>query len=296
MKIRSIVGENPIIMIVIGVLGISLSSIFVKFSTAPSSVTAAYRLLWTVLLMTPTVAFSKGNRKEFRMLEMKDLFLSVLSGIFLALHFVTWFESLQHTSVASSTTIVCTEVIWVSLGYALFLKGRLSLRAILAIAVTLIGSTLIAFADSSAGGAHLYGDLLALLAAIAVAIYVLIGRVVRASLSTTVYTYIVYSSCAVVLLLFCFLQGSSLTGYGVSGVMVGLLLAVFSTILGHSIFSWCLKYFSPSFVSASKLCEPVIAAILAAFLFGESPAVLQLIGGAMILGGVFYYSMLERET
>ena len=288
--------KHPIIMIVVGVFGISLSSIFVKFSAAPSAVTAAYRLLWTVLLMSPVTFGSREIRQELFCVDRKNLLLSVLSGVFLAFHFTLWFESLHHTSVASSTTIVCTEVIWVSLGYALFVKGRLSLRAILAIAVTLIGSTLIAFADSSAGGAHLYGDLLALLAAIAVAIYVLIGRVVRASLSTTVYTYIVYSSCAVVLLLFCFLQGSSLTGYGVSGVMVGLLLAVFSTILGHSIFSWCLKYFSPSFVSASKLCEPVIAAILAAILFGEYPAILQLIGGALILGGVFYYSMLERET
>ena len=45
--------------------------------------------------------------------------------------------------------------------------------------------------------------------------------------------------------------------------------AIFSTILGHSIFSWCLKYFSPTFVSASKLCEPVVAAVFAGLLFGE---------------------------
>ena len=282
-------------MIVVGVFGISLSSIFVKFSAAPSAVTAAYRLLWTVLLMSPVTFGSREIRQELFCVDRKNLLLSVLSGVFLAFHFTLWFESLHHTSVASSTTIVCTEVIWVSLGYALFLKGRISLRAILAIGVTLIGSALIAFADSSAGGAHLYGDILALLAAIAVAVYVLIGRVVRETLSTTVYTYIVYVSCAAVLLLFCVLQGNHLTGYGLSGVIVGLLLAVFSTILGHSIFSWCLKYFSPSFVSASKLCEPVVAAILASFLFGETPAVLQLAGGSMILGGVLYYSKLERD-
>ena len=287
--------KHPIIMIIVGVFGISLSSIFVKFSTAPSAVTAAYRLLWTVLLMSPVTFGNKEIRQELFLVNRKNLLLSVLSGIFLAFHFTLWFESLRHTSVASSTTIVCTEVIWVSLGYALFLKGKMSLRAILAIAVTLIGSALIAFSDSSANGAHLYGDILSLLAAIAVAVYVLIGRVVRETLSTTVYTYIVYSSCAAMLLLLCFLQGSSLFGYGASGIIVCLLLAVFSTILGHSIFSWCLKYFSPSFVSASKLCEPVVAAILAVFLFGETPAALQLAGGCMILGGVLYYSKLERD-
>lgn len=287
--------KHPIIMIVVGVIGISLSSIFVKYSTAPSAVTAAYRLLWTILLMSPVTFGNQEIRQELFHVSRRNLLLSCLSGVFLAFHFTLWFESLHHTSVASSTTIVCTEVIWVSLGYALFLKGRMRLRAVLAIAVTLVGSALIAFADSSSGSAHLYGDLLSLLAAIAVAVYVLLGRVVRETVSTTVYTYIVYSSCAAVLLFFCLVQRDSLFRHGYSGILVGLLLAVFSTILGHSIFSWCLKFFSPSFVSASKLCEPVVAAILAVFLFKESPSVLQLAGGALILGGVFYYSRLELE-
>jgi drug/metabolite transporter (DMT)-like permease len=76
--------------------------------------------------------------------------------------------------------------------------------------------------------------------------------------------------------------------------MVGLALAVFSTILGHSVFSWCLKYFTPAFVSASKLCEPVVAAILAVFAFGELPTWLQISGGALILGGVAFYSRVEK--
>ena len=292
----SYIEKHPMIMIVVGVLGISLSSIFVKFSPAPSAVTAAYRLLWTILLMAPVTLGRKEIRRELFRVSRRNLWLSILSGIFLAFHFTLWFESLRHTSVASSTTIVCTEVIWVSLGYCLFLKGRMGLKAVLAIAVTMAGSAMIAFSDSASGGAHLYGDLLSLLAAIAVAAYVLLGRIVRETVSTTVYTFIVYASCAAMLLIFCLVQGSSLFGHGLSGILVGLLLAVFSTILGHSIFSWCLKYFSPSFVSASKLCEPVVAAILAGILFGETPAPLQLLGGALILGGVLYYSRLETES
>ena len=287
--------KHPMIMIVVGVLGISLSSIFVKYSAAPSAVTAAYRLIWTVLLMSPVTFGRKEIRQELFHVSRATLLLSCLSGLFLAFHFTLWFESLRHTSVASSTTIVCTEVIWVSLGYALFLKGRLSVKEIVAIAVTLWGSVLIALSDSASGGAHLYGDILSLLAAIAVAIYVLIGRVVRKTASTTVYTYIVYSSCTAALLLICLIQGNELWGYGASGIVVGLLLAVFSTILGHSIFSWCLKFFSPSFVSASKLCEPVAAAILAGFLFGEIPSAMQITGGILILGGVLYYSRLEQS-
>ena len=289
-----LIEKHPMIMIVVGVLGISVSSIFVKFSAAPSAVTAAWRLLWTVLMLTPVVVGKAPVRRELLQTPKKLVLLSILSGLFLAIHFVLWFESLQHTCVASSTTIVCTEVIWVCLGFCIFLKGRITWKAVAAIGVTLLGSVLIALSDSGSGG-QLYGDILALLAAIAVAVYTLIGRVVREKCSTTVYTYLVYSACAAVLVLTCIAQSQNLFGYGWSAVIVGALLAVFSTILGHSIFSWCLKYFSPAFVSASKLCEPVVAAVLAGFLFGELPGWLQIAGGILILGGVLWYSRLEAK-
>ena len=282
-------------MIVVGVFGISLSSIFVRYADAPSAVTAAWRLLWTVLLMTPVVLGKKTVRAEFRQADRKSILLSILSGLFLAAHFVLWFESLAHTTVASSTTIVCTEVIWVALGFCLFLRGKLSVKAVAAIAVAFGGSVLIAWSDSGTGGSHLYGDILALLAAVAVAVYTLLGRVAREKLSTTVYTYIVYAACLACLLVTCLAQGSSMLAFGIRPILVGLLLAVFSTILGHSIFSWCLKYLSPAFVSASKLCEPVVAAVLAGFLFGEIPGWLQIAGGVLILGGVVWYSYMESK-
>lgn len=288
--------KHPIIMIIIGVIGISLSSIFVRYSAAPSSVTAMYRLLWTVVLMTPVVLFKKDVRRELFSAGVRTWLLSALSGVFLAIHFVLWFESLNHTSVASSTTIVCTEVIWVIIGFCIFMKGRLSGKAIFAVAVTIIGSAVIAFADGSAGEAHLYGDILSLVAAIAVGIYTLIGRAVRKNTSTSVYTYIVYLSCAAVLTVTSLIGGHRFVAdFEISALIVGLLLAVFSTILGHSIFSWCLKFFSPAFISTSKLCEPVVAAVFAIFLFGEVPSLLQIFGALLILGGVFYYSMLASK-
>ncbi len=287
--------KRPMVMIIIGVMGISLSAIFVKYSKAPSVVTAAWRLVWTVGLMSPVVWGFKERRQELLRTDRRSGALCAASGIFLALHFWAWFESLKHTAVASSTAIVCTEVIWVALGYCLFLGGKIRKKAAAAIAVTLAGSLVIACSDSGEGTAHLYGDLLALAAAVAVACYTLIGRVARTTMSTVVYTYIVYSFSAVTLLLLAWAQGYSLTGYGASGAVAGLLLAVFSTILGHSIFSWCLKFLSPAFVSASKLCEPVVAAGFAAVLFGEMPGLLQVIGGAVIIGGVLFYSSVEAR-
>ena len=287
--------KRPMTMLVLGVIGISLSSIFVKFSTAPAAVTAAWRLLWTVALMTPVVWGRGAVRRELLGVKWPLALLSALSGLFLAIHFVLWFESLNRTSVASSTTIVCTEVIWVCLGWWLFMGGRVPGKALAAIGVTVVGSVVIAFADSGSTG-HLSGDILALLAAVAVAGYTLIGRAVRSDTSTTVYTYLVYTVCALVLVLTCVFQGQALLGHGSSPIWVGLALAVFSTILGHSIFSWCLKYFSPAFVSASKLCEPVGAAALAALIFRQIPSAMQLLGGALILGGLVWYSRMEGEA
>lgn len=113
----------------------------------------------------------------------------------------------------------------------LFLKGKLSGRSLLAIAITLAGSMLIAWSDSSSGGNHLYGDILSLPAAIAAAVYTLIGRIARSTASTTIYTYLVYLTSAVTLVIITFTHGYTLTGYGASGIIVGLLLEIFSTIL-----------------------------------------------------------------
>lgn len=176
------------------------------------------------------------------------------------------------------------------------MKGKLSKWAVLCIATAFIGSVLIAFSDSASGENMLYGDILSLLSAVAVAVYMLLGRVAREKLSTTVYTYIVYVSCAVMLVAVTLIQGASMVEYGYRVVITGLLLAVFSTILGHSIFSWCLKYFSPSFVSASKLCEPVVAAIIAGFLFQEVPTLLQILGGVIVIASVFFFSRVEKNN
>lgn len=285
----------PFLMIIVGVLGISLSAIFVRLSHAPAAVTATSRLLCTVLLMTPFVWSKAERRQAFLQLSAKQYLLCILSGIFLAFHFTLWFESLNQTSVASSTAIVCTEVIWVAFGYCLFMKGKITKKALLCIGIALFGSFCIAFSDSAAGSSHIYGDLLSLLSAICVAVYTLLGKTARKTISTTTYTYIVYVACSVTLVILTAVQKCPIGAFDTRAILVGFLLALFSTILGHSIFSWCLKYFSPSFISASKLCEPIVAAAVAAIVFQEIPTLLQIAGGVIVIAGVFLYSMEERK-
>lgn len=287
--------KHPIPILVVGIAGTALSAIFVKYSDAPSIITATYRLLWTVLLMTPVIVFNRKFRKELIAADKKIVILCAISGIFLALHFTLWFESLKHTSVASSTAIVCTEVIWVALGFRMFLSGYISGKAWLSIFITIVGSLIIALADLSAGGNNLTGDIFSLAAAVFAAIYTLIGRFARESMTTTVYTYIVYFFCAISLCIALCISGLPFTGYGSSAIIVGLLLCLFSTLLGHSIFSWGLKFMSPAFISASKLCQPAVAAVFAFFLFNEIPSLLLVIGGVITILGVLYYSKVETS-
>ncbi len=88
----------------------SMSSAFFRYMTAPSTIAATYRLGWTVLLLTPLIFSKRETRKELLSLKGKDLAFCGLSGLFLAMHFVVWFESLSNTSIASSTVLVNTEV------------------------------------------------------------------------------------------------------------------------------------------------------------------------------------------
>ena len=281
---------DPRLVLFLGVLGASFSAIFVRWSQAPSLVTATGRLGWTVLLLLPAVL--RSHRAELRAATRRDLLLCALSGACLALHFSTWFESLKWTSIASSTVLVSTEVIFSALGFALFLHGRIPRLGVAAIALAFAGSAVLALSDAGGGGA-LAGDLLAVLAAAAVAVYTLIGQVQRSRQSTTVYTFLTYTACLLVLLALDAATGTPVLGWGLREAVVGLLLAVFCTLLGHSLLSWSLKWLSPAYVSAAKLCEPVFASVLGLLLFGEGIGPLQGAGAAAVLAGVLLYTKAE---
>lgn len=282
--------RQPRAVLLLGVVGIAMSAILVRYSQAPSVVTAVYRLGWTVLLLAPVVLFR--FRAELRRITGRDALLCALSGLCLALHFLTWFESLKWTSLAVSTVLVSTEAIFTALGFALFLKGRIPPLGRAAILLAFAGSAVLALAGG-AGQAVLYGNLLALASAVFVSVYTLIGSVQRAALSTTVYTFLTYLACLAALLVMALASHTPLVGYGGQEILIGLALAVLCTLMGHSLFSWCLKFLSPAYVSAVKLCEPVVSGLLAVPLFGEIPTLLQLGGMALVLGSVLLYTRAE---
>lgn len=279
---------NPCLAVLLAVAASSFSSIFTKLAGAPPLVIAFYRLLFTVLLIAP-LALNGSGRRELRGVGPGDFFLAVVSGAFLSLHFATWITSLNYTSISSSTVLAAMQPLFVITGGVLFLGERLKRTALVGAAGTLAGSVLIGINDFQIGGGALYGDMLAFSGAFWIALYVLLGRSLRAKLSLFTYVFIVYSASTALLLIFNVIAGNSLYSYPVGDWLCFLALAVIPTIFGHTVFNWALKYVQASVVSVSILGEPVGATILAYFIFNQVPAMLQVSGGLIIIAGILVF-------
>lgn len=282
------------LLVVLGVAGVSLSAVFVRWSTAPSLVLVLYRMAFSVLLLLPSVVFRQ--RKELLALQRREVVLCLVSGIFLGLHFSAYFESLRWTSIAASVVLSDTEVLFVAVASLLLFRQKLSGKAWVAIALTLGGSIVVALADSTVGADVLKGNLLGLTAGATMAVYTMIGTVCRKTVSTTVYTFVVYLAAAVTVLVIALGSGTSIVGYGHLNCLTALGMAVFCTLLGHSVFSWGLKYLPPAFVSTVKLLEPVFASVWGLLLFAEVPALQVVLGGAAIIFGIALYSRSIETT
>jgi drug/metabolite transporter (DMT)-like permease len=285
---------DPKMVVIIGVIFVSFSSVLIKMSDAPSLIIAAYRIGITVLFIIPTVV--TRNSKEIRSVDKKTLLLCMVSGVFLALHFATWISSIKYTSIASSTVLVNTHPIFIVIGTYLVFKEKISKMALLSIVITLLGSLIVSSVDSSLGSNVIYGDILAILGGLFVSGYMIIGGIARKKISVTAYTFIVYLSCAITLFSLNIAVGTPLSPYPLKEWIIFICLALFCTILGHSIFNWALGYVKPTFLSTSVLGEPVFATLWAMLLFKEIPNVWNIIGSIIIFCGIYMYIRVEGDT
>ncbi|ATP41539.1 EamA family transporter [Solibacillus sp. R5-41] len=278
---------NPYIPIFIGVISVALSAIFVKLTNAESGVIAFYRMLLSILIMLPL--FLMKYRHELKHLSKRDWIFSSIAGIFLAFHFILWFESLNYTSVASSTVLVTMQPLFAFVGTYLFFKEKITLKTIAAGAIAIAGSVLIGWGDFQISGNALYGDILALIACALVTGYLLFGQDVRQRLSLITYTMVVYSISTITLFFYVLIKGESFGPYPAIDWFWFLLLAIIPNLLGHNLFNWSLKWVSTNVISIAILFEPIGAAILAIFIFDEYLTGTQILGGIIVLFGIMLF-------
>jgi drug/metabolite transporter (DMT)-like permease len=278
-----------VLWMVVGVVAISTSPILIRLAAVPALALAFWRCLAGAAVLAP---FARRGRAGG--LQRDDLARLGTAGVFLAAHFALWNASLALTSVGAATTLVSCTPLFVGIG-ARFLGEAPGRRTWAGIVLATVGAVVIGVSDALAGpvaGAEattgasgLLGDVLAFAGAAAVAVYLLIGRVMRRRLPVSTYAASVYGTAAAVLLPACLLTGSSLGGYAagswlaVAGVVVG------PQLLGHTVFNSLLTSVSATVVSVVLLIEPVGATALAWLLFHELPAAGFWVGAPLVLAG-----------
>ncbi len=274
---------NPKLALAIGIAAVSTASILIRFSESNSLIIAGYRMVFASLLM---LILSLGSLDQLLNLSNSERVALFLSGVSLAVHFGTWTASLEYTSVAASTVIVDSSPIFVVLLSYLVLGEGVNAREAVGIAISLLGASIIAMGHVNIGS-NLFGDFLALIGSISLAVYLVAGRRLREKLDLAPYTASVYGTSGILLLLIAGSLGIPLSGYPIREWAIFLALALIPSGLGHNSYNYALKYLKASVVSVSILGEPIGASILAAILLGELPRVTTIIGGALVLSGIY---------
>ncbi|MFJ8530199.1 DMT family transporter [Bacillus sp. NPDC094106] len=275
----------------VSIIAISFAAVFVKMSSAPSSILSMYRLWIIVVLMLPIVW---RKREEFRRIQKRDWIFLIGSGFFLALHFLLWFASLKFTTVASSTIILALQPIISLIGGFFLFKERTTYSAVVTMGIAILGVMCIGWGDLGLSEQAIIGDILSFLSVIAVVGYLFIGQTTVKKVSHWIYSFTVFAFAGIFIAIYNVVMSVPFTGYSTWDWWIFILLAIVPTA-SHMINNWLLNYVNATTISMSILGEPVGASILAFFLLGEKLNSMQVIGSVLVLCGVSIFLLQQQR-
>jgi len=277
--------EKPGAAVLVAVVAVSFSAILIRWSAADPLAIAFYRLLFNTVFLAPFVFLWKPSGAKG--VGKRDLGIMVAVGFVLSLHFSLWITSLEMTSVASSVVLVTAHPLFVGLVSHYYLKDRLTRRNAIGIVVAFTGVVTLSTGDLIAGGSNLLGDVLAFAAGICAGVYILSGRKLRTRLSLLTYAFFVYGAATMFLLVYSLALGVRLWPLPRNDWILFIVMALIPGMLGHTLYNWSLKYVTASIVSVSLLGEPIGSSLLAYLIFNENPGPLVILGGAIVLAGIY---------
>ncbi|MGY5880483.1 MAG: DMT family transporter [Candidatus Thorarchaeota archaeon] len=276
-----------VLLLVLSVSMVSSASILILASTSPSLVKVFWRTLYGALFMA-VIGAARGDLSALRTPKVRNnLHWLAGIGVILSLHFSTWFQSLEMTSIAASVVLVDSSPIFTAIFSTIFLGESIRRRSWAGILVAVSGAVFLAWVDY--GGIDLgalSGDLLALAGAVFLAIYFIGGRKYAKGMPITIYTSIVYLFAAISTFFMCIPFGFDVLVFDPTEVLIFIGLAIFPTVLGHSVNNYLLTKVPAYVVSAAVLGEPIGATLLGALIFMLYPAPLVWVGFFIILLGV----------
>ncbi|MHA1862873.1 MAG: DMT family transporter [Candidatus Thorarchaeota archaeon] len=276
-----------VLLLILSVSMVSSASILIIASTSPSLVKVFWRTLYGALFMV-IIGAIRGDLSAFRTPQVRNnLHWLAGIGVILSLHFSTWFQSLEMTSIAASVVLVNSSPIFTAIFSTIFLGESIRRRSWAGILVAVSGAVFLVWVDY--GGIDLgalSGDLLALSGAVFLAIYFIGGRKYAKGMPITVYTSIVYLFAAITTLFLCVSFGYDVLVFEPTEVLIFIALAIFPTVLGHSVNNYLLTKVPAHVVSSAVLGEPIGATLLGALILMVYPAPLVWVGFFIILLGV----------
>ncbi len=276
-----------ILLLILSVSMVSSASILIRLSTSPPLVIVFWRTLYGALLMASIGAVRRDLSSLRKPMVKQNWHWLIAIGITLSLHFSTWFQSLFMTTVAASVVLVDSSPIFTAIFSTIILGEALRRRSWIGIVIAVTGATFLAWGDF--GGTDiiaLTGDLLALTGALFLALYFIGGRRFAKEMPITVYTSVIYLIAALTTLGLCIPLNLNVLVFEPTEVLIFIALAIFPTVLGHSVNNYLLTKVPAYVVSSAVLGEPIGAAFLAAIIFIEIPGPTTIIGFIVILIGV----------
>jgi drug/metabolite transporter (DMT)-like permease len=297
----------PIIILIIGIISISTASLMIRYAQVHvSSIVIAFYRLGTAVLVLGPIAMMR-YRNEISGIPKNQWMILIFTGLLLALHFAAWITSLENTTIASSVVLTTTVPLWVSIFSPLFLHERINKYVYWGMLIARIGGVTIGIANLPGtantnifatpsqiySGKQAAGNFLAIVGAWMSAGYLMIGRKIRPRISLIPYTFIVYGASAFFLFVYIIFSKQKLAGFPPDIYIWLIGLGLIPQLLGHSSFNWALKYISATYVSIALLGEPIGATILGMIFIHEIPTGLEVLGGILILSGIYIASRLE---
>jgi drug/metabolite transporter (DMT)-like permease len=279
-------GMNPALAaLLLGATCIALSPIFVRLSETGPTASAFWRValavpvLWGVLLAARR-ASTPGPGAPWALLAA--------AGVAFAGDLGFWHASIQLTSVANSTLLANLASIFVTLAAWIFLGQRPSALFLAGLAAALAGVALLVHTSLAFSPTGLLGDALGVVTAIFYAGYILAVKGLRDRGETTLHLMAATSTITALFLFpVALASGEPMLPESAFGWWMLVGLALVSHAAGQGLIAYALASLPAAFSSVSLLFQPVMAALFAWALLSESLVPLQVLGGLVVLVGIY---------
>lgn len=279
---RSINAKNKsLIEIHIAVLLFGISGLFGKFLLLPSIIIVLGRVFFSSSFLIIMMLYLK---KDIKLKQKSHYFYLAIMGLILAIHWSTFFKSIQVSTVAIGLLTFSTFPVFVTFIEPYFFKEKIKLLDVVIAIITFLGVVLVV-PRFELGDNLTQGALWGILSGFTYAVLSILNRKYVEEYSSLIIAFYEQLTATIILTPFLFLYKPS---FNIKEVLLLALLGIVFTGISHSLFISGLKNIKTQAASIISSLEPVYGIILAIFLLREIPTFREILGGIIILGTVFY--------